>query len=73
MRAARRKRIRSRVPEDLRAVRLSVCFGVFLSGGAEFYDHILEWGSYGMGTGDVVLTENWCCGERTLLRLYATL
>jgi uncharacterized UPF0160 family protein len=42
MRAARRKRIRSRAPEDLRAVRLSVCFGGFLSGGAEVYDHILE-------------------------------
>lgn len=43
MRAARRKRIRrSRAPEGLRTVRLSVCFGGFLSGGAEVYDHILE-------------------------------
>ena len=33
----------------------------FLSGGAEVYDHILEKGSYGMGIGNVVLTENWCC------------
>ncbi|OCK88577.1 uncharacterized protein K441DRAFT_309754 [Cenococcum geophilum 1.58] len=58
MRAVR-KRIRSRAPGGLWAVRLSVCFGGFLGGGARFTT--VSWGSYGMGTGDVVLTENWCC------------
>ena len=61
MGAVRRKRIRrSRAPGGLRAVRLCA-LGFFWVVVQRFTT--ISWcrRSYGMGTGDVTLTENWCC------------